>query len=471
MRKLRNLAFGMYVGVDLFSACLSWVVLYAYRKFVLEPPGIAGNKFFTDHRFVFALVIIPAFWLFVYYISGTYTHVYRKSRLSESVKTLIQSLIGCIILFFAFLLDDIIRDYRNYYTLIGVLFAGHFMLTWTGRLLVLSYTKMQMRRGIYRYNTLIIGSNHNAVQLYKELQRSKSKVHTFHGFVEVIEGTANGLKEYLPFLGGLKELGRCVDEREIEEVIVAIESSEHEGINKVLNELADREVVIKIIPDLHDILLRKTRMNSVTETALIEMYPELLAPWERNVKRLIDILCSATAIGMLLPVYVYLAIRVKLSSSGPIFFRQERVGLYGRPFQILKFRSMYTNAEEAGPALSSNNDPRVTPFGRFMRKWRLDEIPQFINVLLGEMSLVGPRPERQFFIDQIIEKAPQYKHIQRVKPGITSLGMVKYGYAENVDQMVERLRYDLIYVENTSVFLDIKIMMFTLQTLIQGRGK
>ena len=193
--------------------------------------------------------------------------------------------------------------------------------------------------------------------------------------------------------------------------------------------------------------------------------------WQYSVKRLMDILLSLLALVLLSPVFLVTAIIVKCTSPGPIFYAQERIGYRGKPFKMHKFRSMYVDAEASGPALSSDDDPRITPFGRIMRKYRLDEIPQFYNVLKGTMSLVGPRPERQYFIDKIVERAPEYMLLHKVKPGITSWGQVKYGYAENVDEMVERLRYDLLYLENMSLATDIKILLYTVLIIFQGRGK
>ena len=193
--------------------------------------------------------------------------------------------------------------------------------------------------------------------------------------------------------------------------------------------------------------------------------------WQYSLKRIFDIIISLVAMIILSPVYLVTAIIVKATSPGPVFYAQERIGYLGRPFKMHKFRSMYVDAEQAGPALSKDNDPRITPFGRFMRKVRLDEIPQFYNVLRGTMSLVGPRPERQFYIDQIVKRAPEYLLLQRIKPGITSWGQVRYGYASNVDEMVERLRYDLLYLDNMSLTTDLKILLYTVIIIIQGRGK
>ena len=222
---------------------------------------------------------------------------------------------------------------------------------------------------------------------------------------------------------------------------------------------------------MYDIMLGSVKMNQVFGTALIEINQEIMPPWQIAFKRVLDILVSFVSLLLLAPLFAYLSIKVKQSSIGPVFYRQERIGLRGVPFTILKFRSMYENAENGGPQLSKDEDNRCTPFGAIMRKWRLDELPQFWNVLIGEMSLVGPRPERKFYIDKIMEQAPHYRHLLKVRPGITSWGQVKYGYASDVDQMIQRLKYDILYLENRSIALDFKIMFYTLVVLVQGTGK
>jgi exopolysaccharide biosynthesis polyprenyl glycosylphosphotransferase len=221
---------------------------------------------------------------------------------------------------------------------------------------------------------------------------------------------------------------------------------------------------------MYDILTGRVRMSSILGTPLISVSHNLMPAWQENMKSLLDIFIASLALLITLPLCLFLIAGIKLTSKGPVFYSHERIGRYGKPFYIYKFRSMYKNAEKDGPELSSKTDERITPFGRFMRKSRLDEIPNFINVLIGDMSLVGPRPERQHFINQIVEIAPHYKHLLKVKPGITSWGQVKYGYAENVEQMIQRLKYDLIYLDNMSLYVDFKIIIYTILTIIKRKG-
>ena len=222
---------------------------------------------------------------------------------------------------------------------------------------------------------------------------------------------------------------------------------------------------------MQDIIFGSVKVSGIFHTPLIEISPDLMPVWQQSIKRVIDIIVSLFAMILLVPIYLLTAVGVKMSSKGSILFSQERIGKEGKPFMMHKFRSMYADAESRGPQLSSDDDPRITKFGKFIRKVRLDEIPQFYTVLKGEMSIVGPRPERQFYINQIVKKAPHYRLLMKIKPGITSWGQVKFGYASNIEEMIDRLRYDILYLENMSIAMDFKILIYTVLIVLQGRGK
>jgi exopolysaccharide biosynthesis polyprenyl glycosylphosphotransferase len=470
----RVLQISKYVLSDLIAASLAWAIFFSYRKIIIESEKYGQQILVSlkDDFFLEGAIAIPFFWLAFYSIFGTYRKIYRKSRLRELGQTLFASLAGVTFLFFLLILDDEVIDHTTYYQSYGVLFSLHFVFTFIGRLILSSITASQIQGRKIGFPTLIIGSDDRALDLVEDFEsQHRASGNLFVGFLNVKDKSSYVLSQKIPHLGSLSELNVVLEANKIEEVIIAIESSEHAEMQAILTKLEGCKPIIKVIPDMYDIMSGSVKMSAIYGTPLIEISHDLMPSWEIVAKRVGDILVSVISMLLFSPMYLLTAISVKLTSPGPIFYRQERIGKGGKPFMMVKFRSMKSDAENAGPALSKDNDPRITPFGLFMRKVRLDETPQFWNVLIGDMSLVGPRPERQYFIDQIVLKAPHYKHLLKVRPGITSWGMVKYGYAENVDQMIRRMKYDLLYIENMSIAVDLKILIYTVLTVIQGRGK
>jgi exopolysaccharide biosynthesis polyprenyl glycosylphosphotransferase len=414
---------------------------------------------------------MPAAWMIAYLMSGTYFDLYRKSRLNEINRTLISCILGCIIVSVMAFANDT-GDYSYFINMVGHYLLIHTAFVLISRLYILYRVKVNLSSGKVGFNTLIIGGNQQAINIYKQvLENPKALGNIFLGFIYSSKEASNGMTKYLPQLGHLSQLEEIIDNYEIEEVIVAVDSSEHHLLENIVTRLCYRPVVLKVLPDYYDIISGSVKTSNVYDAVLIHIHPDLMPDWQRVWKRLIDITISGVALLVLLPFLLFTAIMVKLSSKGGIIYKQERIGLFGRPFNIYKFRSMYVEAEAAGPALSSKLDPRITKWGRFMRKWRIDELPQFINIIKGDMSLVGPRPERKHYIDIISASHAHYKYLHKVKPGLTSWGMVQFGYAENVNEMIERMKYDLLYIENCSLALDIKIILYTFMVIIQGRGK
>ena len=469
----KNLQVLRYLVFDIVAVLVSWTLFYIYRKIYIEPIKF-GYKIPVefDSKFYLALIFIPAFWVTIYYISGQYTNIYRKSRLLELGRTIMTSIGGVTVIFFLLLLNDWIPDYRKYYNLYFTLLVLHFGFTYLFRLIITTRTIHRIHKRIIGFNTLVIGANEKAVRLVEDLRsQTRPAGNKIIGFLTVDERESYPLEEFAPNLGSYQNLQKVINDNDVEEIIIALESSEHQLLSRILTLLENRTHTVWGIPDLFDILSNTAKTNTIFGSPLLKISNGLMPVWQENVKRLLDVVISVLSIIIFFPVFIALAIGIKMSSKGSVMYKQERVGKFGKPFMIHKLRTMVSDAEADEPLLSSSDDNRITRIGQFLRRTHLDEIPQFFNVIKGEMSLVGPRPERKYYIDQIAEVAPYVTHLQKLRPGITSWGQVKYGYASNVEQMVERLQYDMVYLKNISLYVDFKILIYTIMECVRGRGK
>ncbi|MEO1218226.1 MAG: sugar transferase [Bacteroidota bacterium] len=457
----------IYLLSDFLSTYGVWLFFVLLRRETLE-----GYSFLEFQQYINAAVISTG-WLFLYAFAGLYHKPLRKSRMAELIQVFKYTLIGVLGLFFAFFLDDPIPPENPslqrilLMTYMGLQFGAVAGL----RFIITTITSIQIRRRILGFPTLLIGSGKEANKIFDELEGMRRGLgYDFKGYIS-INGTESKLKGKLKHFGKLDRLGDVIRNRKIEEVIIALDEAELKRAKEIIPICESSGVYIKVVPGTYDYIMGSVKVSHILGAPLIEVYPQMMKTWEQVAKRIFDALASGFALLILSPIYLLIALLIKMDSKGPIFFKQERIGKSGKPFFIFKFRSMYQDAEKMGPALSSDDDPRITRMGRFLRKTRLDELPQFWNVLKGEMSIVGPRPERQFYIDQIVKIAPHYIHLHKVRPGITSWGQVKYGYASTVEEMVQRLTFDILYLENMSIALDFKILLFTVIVMIEGRGK
>jgi exopolysaccharide biosynthesis polyprenyl glycosylphosphotransferase len=417
--------------------------------------------------------LIGVFWVLFYAFFGFYTEIYKKSRTREFLRLCTFTFFGTTIIFFLLLLEiPGVTDYRFYYKIFISYFFIQLILTGFSKSFVITHIKTLIKKKKIRFNTLLIGSNQSAKDIFHEIENGYDALgFRLVAYVHVYEKASHLLEGKLRHLGEYKNIGKVIRRCHIQNVIIAIEPSEHKKITEILNILEDYDVRISILSDIYQLLIGSVKVNYIFGLPLMEINQNLIPIWQKILKRSIDVAIALSVLILGSPVLIIISLITRFTSKGPIFYFQERIGKNGMPFKIIKFRSMFVNAEKTGPALSSRHDPRITNWGRFMRKTRIDEFPQFYNVLAGEMSLVGPRPERQYFIDQIIKVAPHYKHLHKVRPGITSLGQVKFGYAENVNEMVKRLQYDILYIENMSLTMDFRILAYTVLIMIQGRGK
>ena len=454
---------------DLAGSAAGWILFCLVRNNIEMNPDPGNGLMYGT--FITGLVVIPLSWVLMYLLTGFYSISLRRSRIEELAYSLAVSIPFVAVLFFILIMNDFITSSSAYLNLLMTLFILQFLLTYIPRLVITSVTARKVHNGTLGYRTLIIGSNGLAYDTYKKISDEKIRSgNILTGYVSVNNGRSKLFGDRLEYLGYLKELPEIIGKHKIEEVIIAIEENEHNNISSIFRTLEYRDVTIKAIPSLKDILTGRVEHTAIFGTPFLEISNRLMPEWQANIKQIFDYSFAILMLILSSPIIILLSILIYSSDKGPVIYSQVRLGKNGKPFTIYKFRSMHPAAEAGSPLLSSSNDSRITPLGRFMRKHRIDEIPNLINVLKGEMSFVGPRPERPYFVDKIVENAPHYLRLMKVKPGITSWGQVKYGYASSVDQMIERLEFDLLYLENMTLSIDFKILIYTFFIILKGKG-
>lgn len=470
------------IFTDWITTFFAFLGFNVFRFFYLNQ----GDDFSEFISYIFSpkLVIeqafVPAVLLFVYWISGYYNHPFERSRLNEFLLTLYSQLFNAVLIYLAALTNDQLLMRRENWLLLLILFLLLFSFTYIGRLLVTENMLKKVKKANIRPRTVIVGTSDEAINVARRLSAENQLRPSSHIIAFMPFGNEKADSEDISEFGGarllcgIEELKDLCSSNKVDQVIM-VPSHGKAPTKKTLfflYHLFPFDISIKINPDILSIVTPSIRLQDILGEPFIDISRPQISEFSKNVKRTFDVVASGVGLVLLSPLFAFIAAGIKLSGPGSVIYSQERIGIHRKPFRILKFRSMVPEAEGDGiPRLSSDNDQRITAIGKWLRKYRLDELPQFWNVLKGEMSLVGPRPERDFFIDKIVKKAPWYTLVLQVRPGITSWGMVKYGYATDIDQMIERNRYDLIYLANMSVAVDFKILIHTIKTVGSGEGK
>ncbi len=461
-----------YIIFDILAALLVWLFFYIYRRIVNDIVLFAIEPEYylvPDYFLIPSILSFPIVSIFIHYLTGFYNTKVRYSRLIELFSTIIGTFFISIIIYFGMLVDDIVVNYTFYYRSFLILWAMFFVVTYLFRSLQTFYVLSNLRKGLFSNNVLIIGTGASAIKVTNIISQNRSRVpQKIVGYISVLD--SNIVDDKL-ILGKLDDLEKIIKKYAINEAIIAVDNMNNDLIFSITNRIIVCGIDIKFAPRLFDVVTGNVSFTDVLAEPLVDISHLSMPAWQQSVKRVFDISASVVAMLLFSPIYFYTAIRVKLDSKGPIFYKQERIGYGGRPFFIYKFRTMYTDAESQGPQLSQVNDPRITPFGHIMRKYRLDELPQFWNIIKGDMSIVGPRPERRYYIEQIERIAPYYCLVYKIKPGLLSWGPIKIGYSDTVEKMVERLRYDIIYMDNMTIQTDIKIIFYSIGVILHGKGQ
>jgi len=464
----KNRLFLKYILYDMIASLLVWVAFVIFRKTVNDIQIFDSARIFIpNYDYFTSLILFPFCCVFIHYLTGFYLNPLKKSRINVIFNTITSSAIISLSVFFLLKLGDVVVSYEYFYFSLSVLFGLLFCFTFLFRNIIFTQIQRNFKKKKWTINTLIIGNGNNAMKIAADIEKNATK-NTLVGFVSINK------KMGVPpqrILGNMSQIAYIIEKYDIHETIVVLDDdADEKQLFKIINLLYRFDIDIEFTPRLYEILIGSAKITHMGIIPLVSISNPSMSDWEVSMKRFFDIVISFLSLVLLSPILFYFMIQIKLDSKGPVFYRQERVGRFGRPFKILKLRTMFTGSENGTPKLSSTNDDRITRFGRILRKYRIDEIPQFWNIIKGDMSLVGPRPERNYYINRIIVDAPYYCLLYKIRPGLTSWGPIKIGYSDTIEKMIERLNYDIIYLENMSFLTDIKIMIYTIEIIFKGKG-
>ncbi|GAB4132201.1 MAG: undecaprenyl-phosphate glucose phosphotransferase [Ignavibacteriales bacterium] len=456
----------LVLTIDFIAINLAWVLFFYIR--------VESGLFsvLVQPVLLLSMIAIYFYWLLLFIFVGMYRTWFAASRFDELSTLFKASFVGIIILYFAILYDDSLEGVQSQTRFIIFIYWFIFLFTTgSGRIFIRSFQRRLLINGFGRRNCLIVGFNKKAFYIHEKIEHHRGLGLDVVGYVSLSQNDIGKENSGKKVLGVYTDIIKLIRETNSKEIILAFEHAEEDVLLSLVNDCDNENVAIKIVPDLYEIISGQARTSQIYGLPLIDIMPKLMPEWEKKIKRLMDIVISFLFLIFASPIILITAIAIKLESKGPVFYRQERSGLNGKTFKIIKFRSMVQDAEKkSGPVWSTKNDPRITKVGRFIRRVRIDEIPQMINVLNGDMSMVGPRPERPYFVEKLSQEIPLYKRRLKVRPGITGWAQVKHKYDESIEDVKAKLRYDLFYIENMSLRNDFIILLRTVFVVLFGKG-
>jgi exopolysaccharide biosynthesis polyprenyl glycosylphosphotransferase len=453
--------------IDFLAINLSWVVFFYIRVKTGLFQLITAPEVFVP------MIVVYVYWVILFTFVGMYRTWFAASRFDELSTLFKSTFVGIFILFTIIFIDDYVHNIESSTRIVIFFYWGMLiLLIGSGRLAIRGFQRRLLIKGIGRKCTIIVGYNSRAKEVHDQISEHPALGLDIEAYAAVNHENVGKIYKGAEVIGTVDEIVKIVSKTNSKEVIIALEKEDHELLVDVISKLEHKDVGLKIVPDLYEILSGQARTSQIYGMPLIDIMPELMPEWEKKLKRMLDVITSFFILLITLPITILSSIAIKLDSKGTVFFKQERSGMNGNIFNIIKFRSMYEDAEKkTGPVWSSKDDPRITKVGKIMRRVKIDELPQMINVLRGEMSIVGPRPERPYFVEKLSDEIPYYKRRLKVRPGITGWAQVKHKYDESIEDVKIKLRYDLFYIENMSLRMDFKIIVRTIFVVLFGKGQ
>ncbi|HEY6436834.1 MAG TPA: sugar transferase [Ignavibacteriaceae bacterium] len=451
---------------DLIFICLAWMSYYYIRV------ETGWFRIQIVPELYFPMLAVYLFWIIVFTFFGMYRTWFASSRFDEISTLFKTTFIGIFILFFLIFISDFMEGSESGdRILIFIYWFFLFVFVSIGRLFIRSFQRGLLIKGIGRRGAVIVGYNIKSNEVHDQILEHPALGLDVLAYVDINQQNIGKHYKNIKVLGSLDQLLEIINQTKALEVLIALEKEDHDLLVDIISKVENKGIGLKIVPDLYEILSGQARTSQLYGIPLIDIMPELMPEWEKKLKRISDVIISLIILIITLPLNILVSIFIKIDSKGPVLFKQERIGMNNKEFRIYKFRSMFQDAEKhTGPVWSRKDDPRVTRVGRIIRQLRMDEIPQFFNVLKGEMSLVGPRPERPYFVEMLSQQLPYYRRRLKVRPGITGWAQVKHKYDESIEDVKVKLRYDLFYIENMSLRMDIKILARTILVVLFGKG-